>query len=233
MGMFWTYETFDEAKWASVFGAGQETYVRDVVASMVWDLDGWDQTDLPDPDHKRSAYLDEVLKRAPRAEVELARRLVHEGISYAGLLPAEARRMDGIVTGFFAQEGIPHLLDVRSAMRDGQLSMEVARELVARGAPPSRGLFGPGGAAAPLVPTTLAPILVEGRRFGTQEASKDQPYFMLSASEIPLALAEVGMLVATPTPWSIDEFRQTAEGEIRGALRVARDANRALFGGWG
>lgn len=228
MSAFWQYFSFPQARWTALFDGSRPDASRRLVASAYWEsVEGA----VPDPEADPAGYLDAVYQQAPSALRDLAGRLSTRGFDYAGATPAEARRLDSMVVGFFCPEGLEDVLGYRIEGTDG-LASRAVDELLARSRPQRRGgLFGLGARVQPGHPVTLAPFLASGRRIGTATPPYiEDRYFLFDPGEVPVVLAEVDALLALDRPWATDDFRLAVLREVRAALAAAAARGDCLAG---
>lgn len=219
MGAFWQFFSFPKARWDSLFDGTMPDAAAELVASAYWEqVEG----DMPDPDADHAGYLAAVSAQAPAELRDLAARLARQGFEYAAASPAEARRLDRLVCGFFCPEGLEQVLGYRIEGRNG-LAQAAVDELLGRaGAWSHGGVFGFGARRVAPTPVTLAPFLRTGRRIGTTAPPHiEHRYFLLDPGEVKVALGEVEALLAVDRPWVVDEFRQAVIDELRAALAAA------------
>lgn len=219
MGAFWQYYSFPKPRWDALFDGTMPGAAAELVASAYWEKA---EGDLPDPDEDRAGYLAAVGAQAPAELRDLAGRLARAGFDYAAASPAEARRLDQLVCGFFCPEGLEPVLGYRIEGGDG-LAQAALDELLGRASAWSGGGFlGFGARRIPATAVTLAPFLKTGRRIGTAAAPHvEHRYFLFDPGEVTVALREVDALLAVDRPWVIDEFRQAVIDEVRAALAAA------------
>lgn len=219
MGAFWQYFSFPRARRDALFDGSMPRAAGELVASAYWEKA---QGDLPDPDDDRAGYLAAVNAQAPAELRDLAVRLAQKGFDYAAASPAEARRLDSLVCGFFCPEGLEQVLGYRIEGQDG-LAQAALDELLGRAAAWSGGGFlGFGARRVAATPVTLAPFLGTGRRIGTNARPHvEHRYFLFDPGEVKVALGEVDALLAVDRPWAVDEFRQSVIDEVRAGLAAA------------
>jgi hypothetical protein len=228
MSMAWQYFSFDEWRWHDLFGGGMPAADRAVISSAVWD-DCLDE-DLPDPEDDYEKYVDALIARAPSDVLNLCKRICRDGISYSGISEKEAALLDRVIVGFFCPEGLEAALGFSYESKDG-LRWSAIEALHSRAKPKERGgLFSFAKRHASKAESqSVAPVLW-GRRYGTNEKPVDEIYFVLSAKEVPLVLAEVKALLANGDPWSQPALKASIEDELVQALESANRQGRALAG---
>lgn len=226
MGAFWQFYSFPKARWDALFDGSMPDAAAELVASAYWEqVDG----DVPDPEEDHAGYLAAVNAQAPADLRDLASRLAQNGFDYAAAAPAQARRLDSLVCGFFCPEGLEPVLGYRTEGRDG-LAQAAVDELLGRAAAWSGGGFlGLGARRVAATPVTLAPFLRTGRRIGTTAPPHvEHRYFVFDPGEVQVALREVDALLAVDRPWAVDEFRQAVIGEVRAGLAAAAGRGECL-----
>lgn len=229
MAAFWQFFSFEQQRWDAMFHGGLPTAERWIAAAMCWDDF---EEDPPDVHEDPQGYLDAAWALASPEVRQEAHELANGGPVYCGLDAAAASRLDAIVTGFFAPEGLWEVLGGTLETADIGIAQRAMMELLSRAEPVRQGGFlGFGGRESPGFPVTMARLLVDGRRLGTQ-APTDMAnlYFVLAPDEVPRLLREVSGLLAVDRPWKEPEFRLSIVESLVGALERAGSAGRMLAG---
>jgi hypothetical protein len=228
MGMFWQYFSFDENRWNDIFGGGNPRAIKRVISSAVWDSV---EEELPEFESSPEEYYDALVKYAPNRIKNLSESICKNGISYDYLPPEDCELLDRMIVGFFCPEGLEDLLGYTYEHREG-LSSKALHELRLRTeSASSGGFFGFGAKRIPGVSLAVASAVFDGRRYGqVAKPSVNDPYFVLSASEVALAAQEIEGLLMADRPWTSTEFRDSIRTELLGALESAVAKGRALAG---
>jgi hypothetical protein len=228
MSMSWQYFSFNEQRWRDLFGGGSSHAERTVICSAVWDA--FCDEDLPDREEHFEQYVDALVDLAPRKTVELCKKICKDGISYVGLPADEAALLDQIVVGFFCPEGLEDALGYSYEHRNG-LRSDVIEALRTRASPKkTAGLFGLGRKSVAAVELLSSSPIFSGRRYGSNQTPVEEIYFILSSEEVPLALAEIKVLLLSDEPWKQPDFKEAIEEELIQALESAHKQGRALAG---
>ena len=225
MGSGWMIKTFERARWDEIFGAGTSVAVQKILDAMLWEEDGYF-----DPDSEElqpGPQRDQVLASMEgRAALVLAQHLVRSGLTYDGLAPPEAIRLDEFVATMGASESLGDELEVEWHSPDFFPMWGVA-ELVGRTGNSrswvSRLLFfGLMGRQPTQVPVRYLPLLQTGRRFGTEaEPTRSEWafYVVLSPTEVVGLREEVDAALQADVPWQGKWSRSEAEKYLLAPLQ--------------
>jgi len=217
MGSGWMINTFERARWDDIFGAGTPVAEQKILDAMLWEEDGYFD---PDAEKLRPGpQRDQVLaSREGRAALVLARHLARSGLTYEGLAPPEAIRLDEFVACMGASEALGDEFEVEWHSPE-HFSMEGVAELVGRTGNShswvSRLLFfGLMGRQPMHLPVRYLPLLRTGRRFGTEAEptrSKWAFYVVLSPTEVLGLRDEVEAVLQADVPWQHKWSRSETE----------------------
>lgn len=211
MTVAWSFYSFSKDRWDAIFGGGLEGAEAAVVQSATWDEDAWPEAD-----------------REPR--VRIARRIVRNGISYAGLSRKERELLDEMFLGFFCPEGLEELLGFEYESPDF-VRMVLVDAVLARVAPRFKSpllvrLFGRDGAAGTV---RLLPLLATGRRLNGSGKPRD-PYLILSPEEVSQLHGEMGQAVSAPAPWPGAGWEESARRCLLDVFARVREKRKWLAG---
>jgi hypothetical protein len=217
MGSGWMIKTFDRARWDRLFGGGDPDAEQKIVDAMLWENDGYFDDDAanlqPGPNR------DQVLgSREGQQAQTLARHLARTGFTYEGLGAAQQVQLDELGCHLGSPEGLGDELGVQWHSPDF-FHQSVASELFDRtGNNPSWSsrisFFGLMGRQPPRLPVRYLPLLLTGRRFGTEaEPTKSYAayYVILSPAEVVALKREAEMARDASIPWRDKWGRTTTE----------------------
>jgi hypothetical protein len=213
MGSGWMIKTFERARWDEIFGAGTSVAEQKILDAMLWEEDGYFDPDAVElrPGLQREEVLASI---EGQAALFLAQRLARSGLTYEGLEPPEAIRLDEFVAVIGASESLGHELEVKWHSPDFFPKGGVA-ELVGRSGNSrswvSRLLM---GRQPTRVPLRYLPLLQTGRRFGTEaEPTRSEWafYVVLSPTEAVGLRDEVEAVLQADVPWRRKWLRSATE----------------------
>jgi hypothetical protein len=204
MGSGWMINTFERARWDDIFGAGTPVSEQKILDAMLWEEEGYFDPDaIPlRPDPQRDQLLASI---KGRAALNLARHLARSGVTYEGLAPAEAIRLDEFVALMCSSDALGDQLEVKWHTPDHFPMWSVAELLGRTGNSRSwvsrlRFL----GRQPTHLPVRYLPLLQTGRRFGTEAEptrSETSFYVVLSPTEVVGLRDEVEAVMHANVPW--------------------------------
>jgi hypothetical protein len=138
---------------------------------------------------------------------DLARRIVHEGINYAGLPHREAEELDQVMSLALGPEGLWTELEMEVESVEG-FTPKLCEEMLKR----AEGKF----------EMHVLPALLKGRRYGTNELVESR-YCVFDTSEVAKLAQEVRAVMELPGTWSVpDAEHQIVDGLLYPCEYVSR-----------
>src|SRR5215470_2824127 len=214
MGSGWMIKTFERARWDDIFGAGTPVAEQKILDAMLCEEEGYFDPDaIPlRPDPQRDQVIASIEGRAALA---LARHLARSGVTYEGLAPAEAMRLDEFMALMCAREALGEELEVKWHSPDFLPMWGVAELLGRTGNSRSwASRLGLMGRQTTHLPVRYLPLLQTGRRFGTEAEptrSETSFYVVLSPTEVVGLRDEVEAVLQADVPWRRKWSRSDAE----------------------
>src|SRR5262245_38788506 len=205
LGSGWVIQSFDRERWDDLFGGGLPGAEQKLLDAMLCYHEGYfdDYSDelRPGPDRERILATPEG--QDSRA---LSSHLARNGFTYAGLSASRSMRLDRLACFLWSQEpeGFQSVLNVKGHSPD---FYPATTELLYRVGHKSRlRLFGPRpDPLVPPIPVRLLPLLLTGRRFGTNAEPTKTPgqyYVILSPSAVAEMRDEVVAAINVPIAWA-------------------------------
>lgn len=216
MASGWMVHTFDRAQWDLLFGGGMPGAEQKIREALLWGEGAEDEDEKRETRH----WLLETLRLTRRTATELAPHLAKDGFTYKGLDGRAAIMLDGFCAGIFDGEVLGEDLDMRGHSRD-HISMAVIEELLYRSGnirslPKQRDSLV--GRVVQRAPARVLPLLLSGRRFGTDMPTRapHSYYVILSPSEAADLKAEVETAIGAPMAWQ--RYEEAQPGVTRDCL---------------
>jgi len=232
LGSGWWIKSFDRTRWDDLFGGGLPGGEQRLLDTMLWDHEGYfdDHADGARPGLDRERILASPEGQEARA---LASHLATNGFTYAGLSASQSVRIDSLGCRLWGQEpeGLENILNVKIHSPD---FYPATTELLYRVGHKNRlRLFGPRrDPLVPRIPVRLLPLLLTGRRFGTDAEpteARDEYYIILSPSEVAEMRDEVVAAINIPIAWANAPY----DPEVTEEFLLAPLAEIATSGRWG
>ena len=217
MGAGWWMTTFDRAKWDVIFGGGWPEAEQKIVDAQLGDIDGYfDGSEELRPGPDREEILDSL---DGQAAIVLAAHLVENGFTYDDLGEPQAVMLDEFASIVCAPESLGDFLDIKWHSPDllGERTiLQLLDRLGCVRSPLLRRIKRLMGAQAQQVEPRYLPMLMTGRRFGTESQliypRQHCRYAIFSPAEVVELRQEVSAAISAPAPWE-DASREPAEIE--------------------
>jgi hypothetical protein len=203
MGSGWWMHTFDRAKWDAIFGSRRTEAEQKIVDAQLWEIEGYfDGSEELRPGPDRQEILDSP---DGQAAIVLAAHLVENGFTYDDLGEPQAVMLDDFACTVCARESLGDFLDIKWHSPDFLGERTILQLLGYVRSPLSRRIKRLMGAQAQLVEPRYLPMLMTGRRFGT-ETQPIYPrqhcrYAIFSPAEVVELREEVAAAINAPAPW--------------------------------
>jgi hypothetical protein len=231
MGSGWVIQSFDRARWDDLFGGGLPGAEQKLLDAMLSYREGYfdDYADELRPGPHRERILASPEGQQARA---LASHLARNGFTYAGLSASQSVRLDRLACSLRVDEpeGFGNILDVKGRSSD---FYPATTELLYRvGLIPDLWQMPRRDPLVPPVPVRLLPLLLTGRRFGTDaEPTKSEGayYVILSPAEVAEMRDEVVAAINVPIAWANAPY----DPEMTEEFLLAPLAEIAKSGRWG
>jgi len=216
MGSGWWMHTFDRAKWDAIFGGGWSEAEQKIVDAQLGEIEGYfDGSDELGPGPDRKELLDSP---DGQAALVLAAHLVANGFTYDDLGEPQAVMLDDFACTVCAPESLGDLLDIKYHSPDFLGERTILQLLDRLGyvrSPLMRRFKKLIGAHQQLAEPRYLPMLMTGRRFGT-EVPLSYPryhsrYAIFSPAEVGELRQEVAAAINARAPWK--DSRDPAEIE--------------------
>lgn len=216
MGAGWWMHTFDRAKWDAIFGGGWSEAEQKIVDAQLGEIEGYfDGSDELGPGPDRQEILDSP---DGQAAIVLAAHLVANGFTYDDLGEPQAVMLDDFACTVCAPESLGDLLDIKYPSPDFLGERTILQLLDRLGyvrSPLMRRFKKLIGAHQQLAEPRYLPMLMTGRRFGT-EVPLSYPryhsrYAIFSPAEVGELRQEVAAAINARAPWK--DSRDPAEIE--------------------
>jgi hypothetical protein len=230
MSIAWAFHSFDIERWNAIFGSDDPRASDAVALSAVWE----------DVEPSESGEVPELPEDDDR--VILAREIVRSGVSYDGLDPEDATRLDELILGFFCAEGLEGALAgkpespefVNMIVIDELLRRASGRSMtsVARQSFLQRLFQRQSTLSEPFaVPMRLLPLMRTGRRYGDEEPPDyDAMYVIFSPEELRELSSEIRAILALPGTWAADHVPTEAQENLVAVFEKVAASGRWLAG---